>query len=67
MNALVHSTQYLFLEENQVKTGWLFGFSGSSQARGRIGAAAASAHHSHSNARSTPHPRLTPKLRAMLG
>ena len=39
---------------------------GGSQARGRIGAAAASLHHSHSNARSEPSLRPTPQLMAML-
>ena len=34
---------------------YLFAFYESSQARGRIGAAAASLHHSHSNMRSKPH------------
>ena len=38
---------------------------GSSQARRRIGAATASLHHSHSNARSKPHLPLTPQLTAM--
>ena len=38
---------------------------GSSQARGRIGAAAAGLHHSHSNTRSEPHLWLTPQLTAM--
>ena len=40
---------------------------GSSQARGRIGAVAASLHHSHSHihARSQPHLRPTPQLTAM--
>ena len=37
---------------------------GGSQARGRIGAVAASLHCSHSNARSKPHLRPTPQLRA---
>ena len=40
---------------------------GSSQARGQIGAIAASLHHSHSNARSKPHLQPTPQLRAMPG
>ena len=35
---------------------------GSSQARGRIGAAAAGLHHSHSNTRSKPHLQPTPQL-----
>ena len=35
---------------------------GSSQARGQIGATAASVHHSHSNARSKQHPRPTLQL-----
>ena len=39
---------------------------GGSQARGRIGAAAISLHHSHSNAGSKPHLRPTPQLMAML-
>ena len=38
---------------------------GSSQARGQIGAAAASLHHSHSNARSELHLRPAPQLMAM--
>ena len=38
---------------------------GSSQARGQIGAAAASLHHSHSNARSEPHLSSTTQLTAM--
>ena len=38
----------------------------SCQARGGIGAAAASQHHSHSNARSEPHLQPTPQLTAML-
>ena len=37
-----------------------------SQARGQIGAVAASLHHSHSNARSEPHTQSTPQLTAML-
>ena len=37
-----------------------------SQARGRIGAAAASLHHSHSNARSKHHLGPRPQLMAML-
>ena len=36
-----------------------------SQARGQIGAAVASLHHSHSNASSKPHLRPTPQLPAM--
>ena len=36
---------------------------GNSQARGRIGAAAAGLHHSHSNTRSEPHLQSTPQLR----
>ena len=39
---------------------------GSSQARGLIGAAAASLHHSHSNAGSEPHLKPTPLFVAML-
>ena len=39
---------------------------GRSQARGRIGVAAASLHHSHSNAGSEPSLQLTPQLTAML-
>ena len=39
---------------------------GSSQARGGIGAAAASLHHSHSNARSEPNLRRMLQLAAML-
>ena len=35
---------------------------GGSQARGHIGATAASLHHSHSNTRSEPHLRPTPQL-----
>ena len=38
---------------------------GSSQATGRIEAAAASLHHSHSISRSEPHLKLTPQLMAM--
>ena len=38
---------------------------GSSQARGRIGAVAASLHHSHSNSGSEPHLWPTPRLTAM--
>ena len=38
---------------------------GSSQARGQIGAAAASLHHSHSNIRSRPHLQPTPQLMAI--
>ena len=38
---------------------------GSSQARGRTGAAAASLHHSHSNAGSEPRLQPTPQLMAM--
>ena len=38
---------------------------GSSQARGRIGAAAAGLHHSHSNTGSELHLWLTPQLAAM--
>ena len=38
---------------------------GGSQARGQIGAMAASLHHSHSNAGSTPHLRPMPQLTAM--
>ena len=38
---------------------------GSAQARGRIGAAAASVHHSHSNDRSEPCLQPTPQLTAM--
>ena len=38
---------------------------GSSQARDRIRAAAASLHHSHSNAGSKPHLRTVPQLVAM--
>ena len=38
---------------------------GSSQARGGIGAVAASLHHSHSNAGSKPHLRSAPQLMAM--
>ena len=38
---------------------------GGSQARGGIGAVAASLHHSHSNAGSKPHLRPTSQLRAM--
>ena len=38
---------------------------GSSQARGQIGATAASLHHSHSNTGSKPHLRPTPQLTAM--
>ena len=37
---------------------------GGSQARGRIGAAAAGLHHSHSNAASEPRLRPTPQLTA---
>ena len=37
---------------------------GGSQARGPIGATAASLHHSHSNAGSEPHLRPTPQLTA---
>ena len=37
---------------------------GGSQARGQIGAVAASIHHSHSNARSEPRLRPTPQLPA---
>ena len=37
---------------------------GGSQARGLIGAAAASLHHSHSNARSEPRLQPTPQLTA---
>ena len=37
---------------------------GGSQARGRIGATAASLHHSHSNAGSKPHVQPTPQLMA---
>ena len=37
---------------------------GSSQARDRVGAVAASVHHSHSNTRSEPHLRPTPQLTA---
>ena len=40
---------------------------GSSQARSRIGAIAASLHHSHSNTGSKMHPRPTPQLTAVLG
>ena len=40
---------------------------GSSQARGQIGATAASLHHSRSNARSQPHLQPAPELMAMLG
>ena len=36
----------------------------SSQARGQIGATAASLHHSHSNTRSEPHLQPTPQLKA---
>ena len=50
----------------------LFAFSGAapvayggSQARGLIGAVAASLHHSHSNTGSKPRPQPTPQLRAM--
>ena len=39
---------------------------GGSQARGQIGAVAASLHHSHSNARSEPRLRPTPQLTATL-
>ena len=39
---------------------------GGSQARGGIGAVAASLHHSHSNARSELNLRPTPQLMAML-
>ena len=39
---------------------------GSSWARGQIGAAAASLHHSHSNTRSEPCLQPTPQFRAML-
>ena len=38
---------------------------GSSQARGRIGAAAAGLHHNHSNSRPEPHLQPTPQLTAM--
>lgn len=38
---------------------------GGSEARGQIGAVAASLHHSHSNARSEPHLQPTPQLTAM--
>ena len=38
---------------------------GGSQARGLIGAPAASLHHSHSNVGSEPHLRATPQLMAM--
>ena len=38
---------------------------GSSQARGQIGATAASLHHSHSNARSKPGLQLAPQLMGM--
>ena len=38
---------------------------GSSQARDRIGAAAAGLHHSHSNVGSEPHLQPTPQLMAM--
>ena len=38
----------------------------SSQARNGIGAEAALLHHSHRNARSEPHPQLTPQLTATL-
>ena len=38
---------------------------GGSQASGRIEAAVASLHHSHSTARSEPHLQLTPQLMAM--
>ena len=37
-----------------------------SQARGPIGATAASLHHSHSSLGSEPHPQPTPQLKAML-
>ena len=37
---------------------------GGSQARGQIGATAASLHHGHSNAGSKPHLRPTPQLKA---
>ena len=40
---------------------------GSSQGRGRIGAAAAGLCHSHSNARYEPHLRPTPQLMTILG
>ena len=40
---------------------------GGSQARGQIGAAAASLHHSHSHAGSEPHLRPTPQLMATPG
>ena len=39
---------------------------GGSQARGLMGAVAASLHHSHSNARSEPRLQPTPQLTAML-
>ena len=39
---------------------------GSSQARGQPGAAPASLHHSHSNARSGPHLQPTPQLAVTL-
>ena len=39
---------------------------GSAQARGQIGAAAASLHHSHSNTGSQPHLQPTPQLAARL-
>ena len=39
---------------------------GGFEARGRIGAADAGLHHSHSNARSEPHLRPTPQLTSML-
>ena len=39
---------------------------GGSQARGPVGATAASLYHSHSNARSKPHLRTTPQLMATL-
>ena len=39
---------------------------GSSQAKGRIGAAAASLCHRHNNARSEPYLQPTPQLMAML-
>ena len=64
--------QVRFIQIRAPRVCFVFAFSratpeayGDSQARGRIGAVAASLHHSHSNARSEPHLRLTPQLTAM--
>ena len=64
-------SHYFFFRFHQMSHYFFFRFratsAASSQARGQIGAAAASLNHSHSNTGSEPHPRLTPQLVATLG